>query len=57
MVKWFVRSHAENTNHAGRKVFCKHHVCHVKSSQSGTEYWVRNMKKEGGCYDESRKGS
>lgn len=35
----------------------KHHICHVKSSQSGTEYFVRNLKKEGACYDKGRTGS
>ena len=33
-----------------RKIACKHHVCHVKSSQSGTEFYIKNLKKEGACY-------
>lgn len=33
-----------------RKTACKHHVCYVQASQSGTEYIVKNLKKEGACY-------
>lgn len=33
-----------------RKTACKHHACHVQSLQSGTEYFVENLKKKGACY-------
>lgn len=32
-----------------RRIACTHHVCHVKVTQAGTEYYVRDMRKEGAC--------
>ena len=40
-----------------RKTACKHHICHVKASQSGTEFFVRNLKKEGACYEQKSSDS
>lgn len=45
-----VCSISERKRQPCRKIACKHHVCHVKVSQSGTEYRVENMKKKGACY-------
>ncbi len=46
-----VCSHSRRKRQPCRKIACKHHVCHVKSSQSGTEFYVKNLKKEGACYE------
>lgn len=39
-----------------RRTACKHHVCHVEASQSGTEFLVRDLKKEGACYEKESGG-
>ncbi len=45
-----VCSQSERKRQPCRKTACKHHTCHVRSSQSGTEYFVENLKKKGACY-------
>ncbi len=49
-----VCSHSRRKKQPCRKTACKHHVSHVPFSQSGVEFFVRDMRKEGACLRQER---